>query len=479
MLFEGKVSAQTQNLLTECSEWAGRSLHLRVLGRQLILPTEEGVQHFQSSGPSFITHRPSLESRECNSNKELCISGSQIFPAAFSAPALAGTEDSGIADLRACSLLEEEIYDVEGKIEEYFAFDGKEEDDECLEQKKAPRGRRGRKHGLPPISPHACIKDAVAAEVFDHVWGNVVALLEELVRKHWERTLTDGKKQKEKLKVETKSQHILISRFNTDPTSVPPSRSSETRSISLASHLIQPQIHRFSNNFYSDLNGVMTIQTKPLQQRPTYVADRTHNEQEDKPTRPDASAASSRWHRLSRTADVRGQPASSKKTPLHRRLPSLTSESQRLRTPNVYSDEVLRGTKLQTGTDHRSSPVQTLRNRLPPIGSETGEQNATVPGSRPVSYRGRNPQNRVLSAVPDGLERSPRRERTVTGDQFSRPSTTHAFPSDSPRRSSLTPVGFAGHSWTGQSFLTGSQHPSKSFQRTTLTSSRKRFQVAS
>lgn len=29
MLFEGKVSTQTQNLLAECSEWARRSLHLR------------------------------------------------------------------------------------------------------------------------------------------------------------------------------------------------------------------------------------------------------------------------------------------------------------------------------------------------------------------------------------------------------------------------------------------------------------------
>ncbi|XP_075412909.1 protein FAM149A isoform X2 [Tenrec ecaudatus] len=478
MLFEGKVSAQTQNLLPECSEWARRSLHLRVLGRQLILPTEEGVQHFQSSGPTSVTHKPSLESCGRNSNRELCISGSQIFPAAFSAPALAGTEGSGTADPRVCSLLEEEIYDVEGKVEEYFAFDGKEDDDECLEPKKAPRGRRWRKHGLPPVSPQDCIKDAVAAEVFDRVWGSVVALLEELVRKHWERTLADGKKQKEKSRVETKSQQILISHFNTDTSSVPPSRGSETRSISLPSHLIQPQIHRFSNNFYSDLNGVMTIQAKPLQQRPTYFADRTHNEQEDKSTGPDPSAASARWHRNSRIADVRGQPTSSRKTPLHRRLPSLTSESQRLRTPNVYSDEVLRGTKLQTGTDHRASPVQTLRTRLPPIGSETGEQNAAVPGSRPVSYRGRNPQTRVFSAVPDGMERSPRRERTGAGDQFSRPSTTHAFPSDSPRRSSLTSVEFAGHLWTGQSFLTGSQYPSKSFQRTTLTS-RKRFQVAS
>uniref|UniRef100_G3TJ51 Family with sequence similarity 149 member A n=1 Tax=Loxodonta africana TaxID=9785 RepID=G3TJ51_LOXAF len=483
MLFEGRVSAQTQNLLGECSEWAARSLHLRVLGRQLIPPADEGFQHFRGCGPSSpVAHKALLEARERSSNiRELCISGSQILLAAPSAPALLGAESTGIPDLGVCSLLEEEVYDVDGKIEEYFAFDGKEDDDEHLGHKKVHRGRKWCKHGLPPISPHDCVRDAVAAEVFDHVWRNVVELLEGLVRSHWETTLpdTEGKKQKEKSKVaENKSQHILISRFNTDTPSVPPSRSSETRSVS---HLIPPQfsqIHRFSNNFYSDLNGVMTIRAKPLQQRPTYFADRTHSEQEDRSMGIVARAPSSARHQPRRTSDARGLQTSAKKTPTHRRLPSLTSDSQRLKTPNVYSDEVLKGTKLQTGTDHTPSQVQTSRSRLPPIGSETGEQNAAAPGSRPVSYRGRNPQNRMLSAVPDSIERSPLRERTITVDQFSRPSTTHTFRLDTPRKSSLTPVEFAGHTWTGQSFLTGSQYPPKSFQRTTLTS-RKRFQVAS
>ncbi|XP_025874043.2 protein FAM149A isoform X1 [Vulpes vulpes] len=481
MLFEGKVSPQTQNLVAECSEWARRSLHLRVLGRQLIVPTDEGFQHFQGSEPRSALHKPFLDAYGHNHNsRELCISGSQILPEACSASSRPGSDGTGVADLTACSPLEEEVYGVDGKIEEYFAFDRKEEDDECLEQKSAHHHRMWRKHGLPPVSPHDCIKDAVAAEVFDHVWTNMVEILEELIRKNWEVTLTEGKKQKEKLKVaENKSPLLHISRINTDAPSVPPSRSSEARSLSLASHLNPPQVHRFSNNFYSDLSGVMTIQAKPLQQRPTYFADKTQNEQEDRSLGTGAGAISLARHRLGRISDARVLHTSGKKTPAHTRLPSLTSDSQRMKTPNVYSDEVLRGTKLQTGGDRvSSSSAQASRSRLPPIGSETCEQNMAVPGSRPVSYRGRHPQNRVLSAIPDSLERSPLRERSLTIEQFSRPSTTHAFRLDTPRKGSLTLMEFAGHSWTSQSFLTGSQHLPKSFQRTTLTT-RKRFQVAS
>ncbi|XP_016808133.3 protein FAM149A isoform X4 [Pan troglodytes] len=482
MLFEGKVNPQTQSLLAECGEWTRRSLHLRVLGRQLILPTDEGVQHFQGSTPASAVHRPPLSACGHSSNiRELCVSGSQIVPAALSASALPGPDDTGVADLTARSSLEEEVYHVDGKIEEYFAFDRKEDDDECLEQKPAQPGRKWHELGLPPVSPRDCVKDAVAAEVFDHVWTNMVELLEELIRKHWETTLTEGKKQRETLKVAgNRFPHVLIPRAHADGASGPPSGRSEAHGISLASRPNPPQIHHFSSSFYSDMNGVMTIQAKPLQRRPAYFADRTQNEKEDKASGGGAGALSSARHRLGRASDTHGLSPSAKKTPVPWRLPSLASDSQRLKTPNIYSDEVLRGTKLPTGVDHMASPlVQTSRSRFPPIGTETREQNTAVPGCRLVSYRGRHLQTRVSSAMPDGTERSRLRERTATLEQLSRPSTTHTFrQSDTPRKSSLTQMEFAAHTWTGQSILTGSQYVPKSFQRTTLTF-KKRFQVTS
>ncbi|XP_074252835.1 protein FAM149A isoform X2 [Saimiri boliviensis] len=509
MLFEGKVNPQTQSLLAECGEWTRRSLHLRVLGRQLILPTDEGVQHFQGSAPGSAVHRPPLGACRHSSNiRELCVSGSQLVPVALSASALPGPHGTGIADLAAHSWLEEEVYLVDGKIEEYFAFDRKESEDNRLEQKPAAQlGRKWRKLGLPPVSPHDCVKDAVTAEVFDHVWTNVVEVLQELIRKHWETTLTAGEKQREKLKVVgNRFPHALIPRAQADGASGPGSGSSEARCVSLASHLNPPQVHRFSNNFYSDMNGVMTIQAKPLQHRRTCFPDRTQNEQADKLSGGGAGVPSSSRHRLGRASDTHRLLPSAKKTPVPWRLPSLVPDPQRLKTPNVCSDEVLRGTKLMhfplrrsfskafdlrdsyptvaslerfTGADHVASPlVQTSRSRFPQIGTETGERNAAVPGPLLASYRGKCPQNCVLSAMPDGIERSPLRERTATVEQLSRPSTTHALRLDVPRKSSLTQVEFAAHTWTGQSIFTGSQHVPRSFQRTTLTL-RKRFQVIS
>ncbi|XP_054422120.1 protein FAM149A isoform X2 [Pteronotus mesoamericanus] len=480
MLFEGNESPQTQNLVAECAEWARRSVHLRVLGRQIVLPTDEGVRHFQGSEPHSTVHESFSGTREWNSNiRQLCISGSQILPAALAAPAMPGPDYTGVADLMACSSLQEEVYDVEGKIEEYFAFDRKEDDDERIGSKSAHRYRTWRKHGLPPVSPHECIKDAVAAEVFDHMWTNVVEILEKLIRKNWETAFTGRKKQKENLRgAETKSPQVLVSRLTTTMSSVPPSRSSETRSLSLPSHLNPPQSHRFSNNFYNDLNGVMTIQAKPLQQRPTHLADRTQNDQEDKPVGVGTSALSSARRRMGRISDTRELQTPSKKTPAHRRLPSLASGSQKMKTPIVDGDELLKGTKLQTGIDHMSSsPIPPSRSRLPPIGAEAAEQNVALPGPRPASYRGRHAQC-VLSAIPDNMARSPRQERSLVTEQFSRPSTTHTFRSDMPQKGSLTLVEFAGHTWAGQGFLTGSQYPPKSFQRTTWTF-RKRFQLAS
>nr|XP_033799720.1 protein FAM149A isoform X2 [Geotrypetes seraphini] len=488
ILFEGNVSSQTQSLQAECKEWTKRSLHLRILGKQLILPTDEGFQHFQSRATSSVYTR-SLPGLSATSDdvKELCISGSRLVPT--SSPLHKALESSSssslISDSSAYSFLEEEIYDVDGKIEEYLAYDSKEHDDDSLEQKKAQLFRKRDKHGIPPISPNACIKDAVAAEVFDDVWRDVVTILEDFISKNWEAAVTDDDKQIEKIKsTGNKLLPMPVSRLVMETASVPPSRGSEARSFSFGSHTYTSQAHRLTSNLYSDLNGVMTIQAKPLQHRHAALIDKAQNEQDDKALGIGSSVLASVRSRLGRIADnsilsSRVLQVSPRKTPAHRRLPSLTSDPLRSKMPNVYSAEVLRGTKVCSGLDRLSSPsVQMARNKLPPLNSETSEQHLSVPSSRHAAHRGRYPQSRVSSAVPDTTGRRLLKERIVIVDQFSRPNTTHTFRSDTPHRRSFTTMDFTNHTWTGQGLTAGSQFQPKSFQRNPSTS-RRRFQMAS
>lgn len=57
----------------------------------------------------------------------LCISGSQIVPEALSASTLTDSDGTELTDPTSCSSLKEEVYHMDGSIEEYFAFDRKQE----------------------------------------------------------------------------------------------------------------------------------------------------------------------------------------------------------------------------------------------------------------------------------------------------------------------------------------------------------------
>ncbi|XP_051475675.1 protein FAM149A isoform X2 [Apus apus] len=489
MLFEGKVTSQTQSLQAECADWVEQFPHLRVLGKQLLLPKDEGVQHFQSRSASCVDTKCLPGLHECTSNiKELCVSGSKLIPTAspIHKPLDSSSTKVSTSDSYVYLFLEEEIYDVDGKIEEYFAFDNKELDDESWQEKKIHLAEKRSKRGFPPVSPNACIKDAVASEVFDCIWSNIIGILEELIKKNWKTSITEGDRQVEKLKaVTTKPPPLPVVRITADAGSVPLSRGSETRSVSFVSS----QVHRFSSNFCSDLNGVMTIQAKPLQKRHVATAEKIQHEQEDKQHCIGSSAPSSVLHtRLGRIADnsvlstSRVLLTSSRKLPSHRRLPSLTSDQLFSKPPNMYNDEILRGTKLCANSDRLSSArASTTRNKLPPINSEAVEQYISVPQLQQSSRRGPYAHSRVSSAVSGGTEQRPLRERIVFNDQFSRPNTTHTFRirynTDTSQKRSLPLMNFVNRG-TGQGLLIGSQHYYRSFQRNPPTS-RRRFQIAS
>ncbi|XP_053559869.1 protein FAM149A [Bombina bombina] len=485
MLFEGNVAAGTKNLQAECKEWNKRSLHLRVLGKQVIFPKDEGFQHFQCRTPSSpYTSSSSSLTDSSTDLKQLCISGMKLIPVTspLQKSQDSNSNENSLFSDSTYSFLEEEIYETDGSIEEYLAYDCKEHDDEGLDQKKAQLHRKRNKRGIPPISPNDCIKDTVAAEVFDDVWRAVVDSLQELMLKSWEAAAEDGKQTQKIQALGNKYLQIPVPRIISETTSVPPSRGSEARSAAFGSYLFSAQANR---NFLNDLNGVMTIQAKPLQQRHNGSVEKTQTEQDDKILSVVPSILTSMKNRFGRLPDNSALSASralytpARKTPTQRRLPSLAVDSLRSKTPNVYSDEVLRGTKMCTGLEHLTSPsVQITRNKLPPITLETSEQHLSVPGSRHSAHRGRYPHSRISSAVPDTIGRRPTREKTVTMEQFSRPNTTHTFRSEASHRRSFTPLDFANHTWTGQAFLTSSQYQPKSMQRN-QPNSRRKFQTVS
>ncbi|GCB73375.1 hypothetical protein scyTo_0002509, partial [Scyliorhinus torazame] len=371
-------------------------------------------------------------------------------------------------------------------------------DDESSEQKEVQLARRRNKRGIPPISPNACIKDAASAEIFDVIWRDVIEMLEELIRKQWENTLSDEDKQTVNMQssIMSKLPHISDSRTIVANYSIPPSRGSETRVLALGASFIHSQAYRMTSTYRNDLNGVMTIQAKPLQQRHAGLPDKIQCDQDEKQLSTGSSILSSIRNRQGRTADhnvlsaSRIMQASSRKTGTQRKLPSLGSELLKAKAANVYSDEILRGTKLANssttykssqnieftakthsgarhqlyqhftlkrhiGTDRLSSPpVQSARtNQLPPIHSESTEAQLHLPGSR-YQLRGRFPRSRVSSAIGEGTGRRPLRERPIAMDTSSRPNTTHSFRSDTPFKRSFTPMDYASHTRTRRASLT-------------------------
>ncbi|KAL9851847.1 protein FAM149A isoform 3-T3 [Geothlypis trichas] len=443
MLFEGKVTSKTENLQAECADWVEQFPHIR-----------------------------------------LCISGSKLIPivSPIHTSLHSSSKRISASDSAMYSFLEEEIYDEDGKIEEYLAFDNKELEDEIWEQKKMRLSEKRCKRGIPPVSPNACIKDAVASEVFDHIWSNVIGILEELIKKNWETSIPECDQEIEKLKTVTaKLLHLPAIHITADAGTIPLSRGSEAQSVSFGAHSVSSQVYRFSSNFCSDLSGVMTIQAKPLQQRHAATAEKNQNEQEDKQPTSASSTPNSAHARLGRISDnsvLSPSPAllaSSRKVP---RLPSLTSDQPCSEVPNMHNDEVRKGKKLVVSS-LSSARAPATRNKLPPIKSEAVEQRVSVSRMQQSPHQEQYTHSRVSSVVANRAEQQPLRERTVTVDQFSRPSTTHTFRRDTPQKKSLTPVDFANHRRTGQGFLiTGSQNYSRSFQRNPP-NSKKRFQIAS
>ncbi|XP_067312719.1 protein FAM149A [Pseudorasbora parva] len=444
LLYEGRVSSRSESLQEECEEWNRHTPHLRILGNQLEPPKQEGVQYIcrreSSDRTSSFCTPTCLDKREDHS--ELYVAGRSLAPGLWCEQSVQ-SPSSPLFEQSLYLTEEEEVYETEGSIEEFFAYDGKEMEDEELDQRKsscvAPRG------GVPPVSPHACIRDAVADEMFDDVWREVVGLLEELLHKYWEKQLLDGATQRRTLEsssrvpspqIPVKGPHLLLSRGS----------SSRNTFLSTCSNNVQD-----SSAYKINLNGVMTIQAKPLQQRHQGFSDRALYDSDDAPS----------LLMCEKTQALRGSSILMQKPTAQRRLPRLSGRVRMYHNLMGNGSQLLRGTRLSTVNESLPSPpVSAVQNhRLPQIHSESPEQEYYAPISRLVQLRGRILRGGATSVMHAVNNLPPLREPNLMLESLSRPNTTHTFRSDTPMKRSFTPMDFACNMRTSRGLGKGESTP--------------------
>ncbi|KAK2878743.1 hypothetical protein QQF64_011134 [Cirrhinus molitorella] len=445
-LYERKCETQLKGLQEECQEWASRFPHLRILGTQLVCPTDEGFQWYATPAHAPI---PSSGGQSKEKTNELCVQGRR---AVLCRPTLEVTHPSITPSSNHADELPR-VIEAEGLIEEYLAFDCRDLDEEWEREYVNRRRRRW----LPPVSPYRCRREAVFDLLFDDVWRELIGWMEELVRRHWEGFVSDDEKNTVALSPacpDTQNPFLLLSNVST---MLPPL--SQTRTQQLAASL-QAQTSRVPVGAavaHHNLNDLIMIHGIPLQQRNLGTLDRIAQDSEEKVShRPGSSVIPTSKPRPRRaleqsTSSLTRPPQSARRrNPPPRTLMPLTSSVQQPITTGSM-EEVVRGTRLTTASDRLASPPMPLsRNTLlPPIG--TGETDHAYSGQHSrLMQKQRGSSSRAHSAVTDeGVSLQPR-DKLHLLDVFSRPNTTHTFRSDTPYRRSFTGIDNIGQGRPGR-----------------------------
>ncbi|XP_016135293.1 protein FAM149B1-like isoform X1 [Sinocyclocheilus grahami] len=469
LLYERKCETQLKGLQEECQEWASRFPHLRILGTQLVCPTDEGFQWYAT--PAHVPI-PSSGGQSNEKTNELYVQGRR---AVLCRPTLEVTHPHAMP----CSNNGDElprVIEAEGLVEEYLAFDCRELDEEWEREYVKRRWRRW----LPPVSPYRCRREAVLDLLFDDVWCELIGWMEELVRRHWEGFVSDDEKNTVALSPacpDTQNPFLLLSNVSTV---LPPL--SQTRTQQLTASLQAQSSKSWGSKHKSrrkskkqrkpsttsrvpvgatvahhNLNDLIMIHGIPLQQRNLGTLDRIAQDSEEKVShRPGSSVISTSKPRPRRaleqsTSSLTRPPQSARRrNPPPRTLMPLTSTvTQPITTGSM--EEVVRGTRLTTASDRLASPpVPLSRNTLlPPIG--TGDADHTYSGQHSrLMQKQRGSSSRAHSAVTDeGVSLQPR-DKLQLLDVFSRPNTTHTFRSDTPYRRSFTGIDSIGQGRPGR-----------------------------